>query len=376
MSERADVVVIGGGIVGAAVTGELAAAGVDVVLVERGLVACGSSGKPIGGVRGHFSDELNVALAARSLARYEQMGADISLDQVGYLFLLREPEHVAGFARSVALQNEHGMPARMITAAEAAELCPPIDRDAFVGAALSPADGHARPVQAAAGYLTAAQARGARVLTNCAVTGIEVRGGEIAAVQTERGAVATSTVVCAAGAWSREIGAMAGVTLEVEPLRRQIVIGERPAGVPARLPFTIDYATTFYFHSADDGVLLGMSDPAERVGFDTSYSEAWLPTLREAAGRCAPALADVRATQTWAGLYEMTPDHNALIGESPEVSRFLYATGFSGHGFCQAPATGEIVRDLVLGREPFVDVTPLRAERFAERTPVFEANIV
>jgi sarcosine oxidase subunit beta len=376
VSERADVVVIGGGIVGAAVTHELAAAGVDVTLVERSHIACGSSGKPIGGVRGHFSDALNVSLAARSLARYAEMADDIGLDQVGYLFLLREPEHVAGFERSVALQNDHGMPARMISTAEAVELCPLIDRDAFIGAALSPADGHARPVAAATRYLEDAMRHGARIHTNCGVTGIDVRDGEIAAVETEHGTFATPTVVCAAGAWSREIGAMAGVALEIEPLRRQIVIGDRPPGAPARLPFTIDYASTFYFHSADDDVLLGMSDPAEQVGFDTAYAEAWLPTLREAAAACAPTLAGVPMRDGWAGLYEMTPDHNALIGESPDVSRFLYATGFSGHGFCQAPATGEIVRDLVLGREPCVDVRPLRAERCADSAPVFEANIV
>jgi len=116
--------------------------------------------------------------------------------------------------------------------------------------------------------------------------------------------------------------------------------------------------------------------PAAAPGFDAGYAPRWEPALRERAAACAPGLADLPILEGWAGLYEVTPDASALIGEAPGVARFLYATGFAGHGFCQAPAAGEIVADLVLGREPFVDVTPLRAERFAERAHVAEANIV
>ena len=381
LPSRATVVVIGGGIVGASILFHLAEAGVrDAVLLERGVLAGGSSGKPIGGVRGQFSDALNVQLAARSLAAYERFaqrpGADIALDRVGYLFLLRTPEDIARFETSVAIQNEHGVPARLLTPAEAARRSPCIHPDAFVAAVFSPSDGHARPTAAATGYVAAARAHGARAITGCTVSGIDVRGGEIAAVRTSQGPVRTSTVVCAAGAWSREIGEMVGVDLDVEPVRRQIAFTAPLPGVPRRLPFTIDYASSFYFHSAGDGVLLGMSERDQAPGFERGYDAGWLPALREAAARCAPALADAPVRHGWAGLYELTPDANALIGESAAVGRFLYATGFSGHGFCQAPATGEVIRDLVRGTPPPVDVTPLRAERFAERAPVLEAHIV
>ena len=378
---RAEVVIIGGGIVGASILFHLASSGVrDVVLLERGEVGCGSSGKPIGGVRAQFSDVLNVRLAARSLAAYDRFpqspGADISLDKVGYLFLLRTPDDVARFEAGIAIQNEHGIPTRLHTPGEAAKLCPCIDQDAIIAAAFSPSDGHAHPAAAATAYVAAARARGAQTFTGCAVSDIELRGDEITAVHTPRGTIRTSTVVCAAGPWSREIGDMVGVDLDVRPVRRQIVFSEPLADAPRRLPFTIDYDSTFYFHSAGDGVLLGMSDRGQAPGFDCAYDESWLPMLRAAAARCAPSLADVRVREGWAGLYEMTPDHNALIGESSSVSRFLYATGFSGHGFCHAPATGEVVRDLIRGEEPFVDVTLLRAERFAEHAPIAEANIV
>lgn len=378
---HAEVVVIGGGIVGASVAFHLAEAGVgEVVLLERGVLGCESSGKPIGGVRGQFSDPLNIQLAARSLAAYDAFaarpGADIHLDKVGYLFLLRTADHVARFETSIAIQNEHGVPTRLLSPAEARALCPLIDSEAFVAAAFSPSDGHAHPVVAAEAYVAAARRLGARAVLGCAVTGIEVRGGEIAAVQTAQGTVRTSTVVCAAGSWAGEVGAMAGVELDVRPIRRQIAFSAPLDGRPPHLPFTIDYDSTFYFHAAAEGVLLGMSDPEQAPGFGRDYTEDWLPELRQAAARCAPSLADVPVSHGWAGLYEMTPDANALIGESPDVGRFLYATGFSGHGFCQAPAAGEVIRDLLRGEQPFVDVTPLRAERFAERAPILEANIV
>ena len=374
---HAQVVVVGGGIVGAAVAYHLARAGItDVVVVERDGFAAAASGKPIGGLRAQFSDRLNARLALRSLELYAELGADMDHRRVGYLFLLREAADVARFEAGVALQNDVGIPSVMLDAAETRARCPAIDPQAFVAAAWCPIDGHARPQQAAWAYADDARRRGARFVTGCAVTGIDVRAAEIASVETTQGTVRTSTVVCAAGAWSREIGALAGVELDVTPVRRQIALtGPTPLSTPD-LPFTIDFSSTFYFHGAGDGLLLGMSDPSEVPGLDASYAPFWEAALREAAGRCAPGLADLAITEGWAGLYENTPDASALIGESPDVGRFLYATGFSGHGFCQAPATGEIVADLVLGREPFVDVAPLRAERFAERSPIAEANIV
>ncbi len=377
LPREATVVVVGGGIVGAAVAFHLARAGTtDVVVVERGGFAAAASGKPIGGLRAQFSDPLNALLAQRSLEAYAELGADMDHRRVGYLFLLRDAQDAARFEASVAIQNAVGIPSVMLDVAEARVRCPAIEPDAFAAAAFCAVDGHARPQDAAWAYADAARRRGVRFVTACEVTGIDVRAGEIAAVQTTHGAVRTSTVVCAAGAWSRAIGAMAGVELDVTPLRRQIAItGPTPVST-AMLPFTIDFSTTFYFHGAGDGLLLGMSDPTEEPGFDATYEPTWEPALRDVAARCARGLAELPITHGWAGLYEVTPDASALVGESRDVGRFLYATGFSGHGFCQAPAVGEIIADLVAGHEPFVDIAPLRAERFAEQSPIAEANIV
>ncbi|SFO49227.1 sarcosine oxidase subunit beta [Actinomadura madurae] len=370
MESTAEVVVIGGGVMGTSIAFHLAEAGVrDVVLLERDALGSGSTCKAAGGVRAQFSDEVNIRLGARSLEAFgrfrDRPGQEIDLHRVGYLFLLSRPEDVASFERSVALQNALGVPSRMIPAAEARRLSPMISADGLLAAAFSPDDGHCTPESVVLGYAAGARRHGAAIRTHCEVTGIETDGGEVRAVRTSRGRVETPAVICAAGAWSAAVGRMAGVELPVEPLRRQIVFTEPMPGLPRPVPMTIDFTTSFYFHAEGEGLMLGMSDPDERPGFLLNRSDAWLPRLTEAIGARAPRLLDVGLTGGWAGLYEVTPDHNALIGEEETVSRFLYATGFSGHGFLQGPAVGEVVRDLYLGREPFTDIAPLHAARFA-----------
>ncbi|MFD9209425.1 NAD(P)/FAD-dependent oxidoreductase [Streptomyces sioyaensis] len=365
----ADVVIIGGGVMGTSIAFHLAEAGVRrIVVIERGELGGGSSGKPIGGVRAQFSDPLNIALGSRSLRAWrdfgQRPGADVRLDQVGYLFLLTSAEQAADFEAGIRIQNELGVPSRMIGAREAQQLCPYVSTDGLVAAAYSPDDGHARPGLAVQGYARAAARAGAVFATHTAVTGLDTTGERVTAVHTAHGRIACATVICAAGAWSAEIGDMAGVHLPVRPVRRQLAFTAPLAPPAPRIPFTIDFASTAYFHNSDDGLLFGLADPGQAEGFDTTWTPDWLELFRAAARRRAPALADMETTSGWAGLYEVTPDRNALIGRSGAVHNFLYATGFSGHGFLQAPAVGEIIRDLHLERAPFVDVTPFSADRF------------
>jgi sarcosine oxidase subunit beta len=169
---------------------------------------------------------------------------------------------------------------------------------------------------------------------------------------------------------------MVGLELPVVPVRRQILFTEAIDDLPADLPMTIDFASSFYFHREGPGLLMGMSDPREKPGFAVETSDDWIPDLMGVVQRRAPRIAGVGIRGGWAGLYEMTPDHNAIIGEAAGVSRFLYATGFSGHGFLQAPAVGELLRDMVLRRPPFVDVAPLSVERFDASALRPEYNVV
>ncbi len=378
---KAEVVIVGGGVMGTSIAFHLAEAGVtDILLLEQSELGSGSTSKAAGGVRANFSDELNIALGVRSLeafARFgERPGQEIDLHRVGYLFLLSSDEQVALFEESTRLQNAAGQPTRMLDIAEAVRLAPILSPDGLIAACFSPNDGHCTPESVVLGYATAARKLGATLVTGCEVTGIDAVGNEIRRVRTSRGDVTTSTVICAAGAWSGPLAAMVGVDLPVTPLRRQIVVTEAIPGLPDNLPMTIDFSSTFYFHSEGPGLLVGMSDPEEEPGFHLNRSEAWLPRLAAAMEQRAPSLLDVGLASGWAGLYENTPDHNALIGEAVGVSRFLYATGFSGHGFLQGPAIGEIIRDLYLDRPPFVDISPLDATRFQTSGLRAEQNIV
>jgi sarcosine oxidase subunit beta len=373
---RADVVVVGGGVMGTSTAFHLAEAGVDVLLLERDGLGAGSTSKAAGGVRAQFSDALNIVLGARGLAAFADFarrpGQEIDLHRRGYLFLLTDAEDAEAFAAAVALQNELGVPTRLLSRAEAAALAPGVTTDDVLAATFHAGDGWCAPESVVLGYAAGARRHGARVLTGVGALGFEP-DGDGTRVRTTAGVVRAGAVVCAAGAWSGELGALAGVELPVTPLRRQILVTEPlppvvEALLPASMPMTIDATSTFYLHREGPGVLLGMSWDGERPGFATNVDDAWLPELTGAIERRAPALLDVGIAARWAGLYEVTPDHNALLGEAAAPAcggRFLYATGFSGHGFLQGPAVGEILRDLYLGRTPFVDVSPLSADRFA-----------
>jgi sarcosine oxidase, subunit beta len=380
LPDSASVVIVGGGVIGCSAAFHLAEAGVDVLLLERAELASGSTSRAAGGVRAQFSDPLNIQIAQRSLAAFREFsrrpGWEIDLKQVGYLFVLSRDADVRLFAEHVALQNEYGVPSRMLTAAETRALCPLLAGEDIVAGAFSPDDGHVTPEAVVHGYAHGARSLGAQLRVGCEVTGIQAAGGEISAVDTTHGSVSTGTVICAAGAWSRRCGQMAGVDLPVTPLRRQVLFTEPLDGLPAALPFTIDFTSSFYFHREGPGLLLGMPDPDEQPGFSLQMSDDWVPALLEVASRRAPRIADTGIKGGWAGLYELSPDHNGIIGEAPGPSRFIYATGFSGHGFLQGPAVGEILRDLVLARPPFVDIGPLGAERFTEAMLRPEFNIV
>ena len=365
----ASVVVIGGGVMGLSSAYHLALAGVtDVVLVERGSLGEGSSSRAAGGLRAQFSDEVNIRLAMRSMETFrtfaDDFDQDIDYHEVGYLFLLDNEADVATFTANVALQNSLGVPSRIIDVAEARRLSPLIETDGLLAAAFSPTDGHCTPESVVLGLARAARRAGVRIVTSCAATGVEVSDGAVVAVQTDRGRIGTTGVVCAAGAWSAVVGEWAGVDLPIRPLRRQIAVSDPVEGLDPDTPFTIDFSTSFYFHREGRGLLLGMPESADVWDHDLSRSLGWMDHLAAAIAHRIPRIGDIGIDQGWAGLYEMTPDHNGLIGAADEVSGFLYAAGFSGHGFMMGPAVGEVIRDLYLGRTPSIDVTALSASRF------------
>jgi sarcosine oxidase subunit beta len=345
--ESAEVVVVGGGVMGASVAWHLRELGVrDVVLLERASLGSGSTSKSAGGFRTQFADELNVRIALRSLDELERMDG-IDLRQHGYLFLLDDEDDVARFQTALALQHSLGVPSRELSLGEVATLLPQLALDGLRAATFCELDGYATPEAVVQWY-----ARGLDVRQGCAVTRIAVERGRITRVETTQGGIATDTVVCAAGAWSREVGALAGAELPVEGERRWMFFTPEDGGLPERVPLTIDFASGFYFHREGPGLVFG--------GRERSLEE-----LAGPAARRLPVLADLPVQSSWWGYYEVSPDHNAIVGETSEPSRFLYATGFSGHGFQQAPAVGEHVAELVVGRKPTLDLSPFSVDRFA-----------
>jgi glycine/D-amino acid oxidase-like deaminating enzyme len=330
------------------------------VLLERDVLASGSTSKSAGGIRAQFADELNIRIALRSLAEFEAMADEIAFRRNGYLFLLDREEDVTEFRRALELQQALGVSSRELTPSEAQELVPQLSLDGILAATFCPSDGYATPEAVVQWY---ARESGATVMQGCAATGVDVRGGKVEAVETARGRIATGAVVCCAGVWSKEVGALAGVELPVEGEARSMWFTPEDGGLPDRLPLTIDFGTGFYVHREGPGLAFGGRERA-------------LEDVAEAAARRLPVLAELPVQSTWWGWYDVSPDWNALVGEAAEPSRFLYATGFSGHGFQQAPAVGEHLAELVVGREPTLDLSAFSAARFASGLTRPEAFVV
>jgi len=375
MKRTADVVIVGGGCMGASVAYHLARHGVtNVVLVEREqMLGTGSTGRNAGGVRHQFSNEANIRLSLESIALLErfadEVGQPIDFHQDGYLFLLASDSSVDTFRRNVALQRSLGVEVQWLDAGEAERLAPGLDAAGVAGATFCARDGIADPNGVTMGFVKAAQTAGVEVARDTEVTGVRVERGRIAGVETTRGTIETRKVVNAAGPHARQIGRMAGVDVPVEPYRRHIFIaaapGEAAWRVPASRIMVIDFDTTFYFHREGAGLLFGMGDPDETPTFDTTVQWDFLPQVIDIAVQRLPALADASISHAWAGLYEVTPDANPIIGSAPGVEGLFLINGFSGHGFQHSPAAGRILADVIAERDPRFDLAPFDLRRFA-----------
>lgn len=393
MKTTADVVIVGGGCMGASVAYYLAARGVtNVVLLEREpQLGTGSTGRNAGGVRHQFSHPANIALSKESIALFErfedEIGSPIDFWQDGYLFLLSSDAEVEAFQRNVALQRAHGIDVEWLSAEQAAALCPGLSVDGVVGATFCGRDGIADPNGVTQGFARAAQAAGVEIRRGEEAIGIHTAGGRVTGVTTARGTIATGSVVNAAGAWAGQVGRLAGIDIPITPERRHIFIAQPQGGgswddpahrgkTPSSRLMVIDFASTFYFHREGAGLLFGMGDPDERPGFDITVRWDFLPAVIDVAVKRLPALADAAVSHAWAGLYEMTPDHNPIIGPSPDVSGLFTIAGFSGHGFQHAPAAGRILVDLMTGRDPGLDISAFSPARFQHATAGGELNVV
>ena len=352
--ERSEVVVIGGGVMGAAALHYLVELGCkQPVLVERDTLASGSTGRCAGGVRTLFSDDLNRRICDESIRRLErfhdEVGQELDLRLWGYLFLLETDDDAGRFAADGA---------RMLTPDRARDVVPQLDVDGLVAAAFDDRAGYVTPDLVVQGYARHAAERGAHIEQSCAATRVLAAGGRVTGVETAHGTIATERVILAAGVWSSDL-----FDLPLERERRHMFFTEDAPAFPAELPLTIDFATGFYFHREGAALALG-------------GREQTLEELAPIAARRLPALEELGIRSTWWGYYEMSPDHNALIGAAPDPAGLVYATGFSGHGFQQGLVVGEHLAQLALGLEPTFDLSQFDAERFARGTARAELNVI
>ena len=376
MNESADVVIIGGGIVGSSVAYHLAEAGcTNVLIIEREeRQGMGSTAKSMGGVRAQFSTPINIRMSLYSIdlfSRFEEVtGHTSGYKPHGYLFVATTQQHLDYLQNNLRQQQACGLKnAEMVTREDIVRTVPQLVADDVLGGSFCPTDGFVDPYSVMTGFAKRARERGVRMWLETEVTGIDLKQARVAGLQTTRGYVSTAVVVNAAGPWAAGVARLAGVDIPVEPLRRQIVKTESFAPLSPRLPMVIDMSSGFHFRPEGSSFLLAWPDPEQTYGFRTDFDYGFIEKILTRAVNRVPVFADVEVNprRCWAGMYEMTPDHHAIIGPAPDVEGMFLANGFSGHGVMHSPATGKIVSEMILnGKSSFADATMLRAERFAE----------
>lgn len=377
--ETADILIIGGGIIGLSIAYHLVRAARDpalrVVVLERASqVGTGSTAKATGGIRHQFSTEVNVRLTQLSLSEFlrfeEETGEPVDLVQHGYLFVTAQEPVAEMMRQGVVLQQRLGVPSRWLAPGDVHAMFPAVRIDDLVGGTFCPLDGSASPYGALQGYLRRCRELGVEVRVDEEVTGIETRGGKVEGVRTVRGAWAGSTVVNAAGPRARDVAAMVGVDLPVAPYRRQVFVMTPVPELGIGRPLTVDLDTGWYLHQDRAGALyMGGTDKDTRPGLDEVVDWDGLDVVVRAALARIPAMAGARLVRGYAGLRSLTPDHHAILGPTETPRGFYLANGFSGHGFMHAPAVGRLLSELILeGAARSVDVTPLSLARFAVGT--------
>jgi len=382
LPHTADIVIIGGGVMGASAAYHIAKRGAkNILLLEKEqFYGQGATGRCAGGVRYQFSTEINVRLSKVSLPMLErfesEIGQPIDYRQCGYLILLSNDKDLSEYEKNVQLQNELGVETKLLDGDEIRRRLPMMNLEDILAGTFNAKDGLVDPNSVVMGYINAATRLGVDNFTGVEVTGFELQGNAITAVNTQLGKIRTPIVINTAGPWAGRIGELAGVEIPITPLRRQILTTTPLPEIPEEFPFVIDFAQSLYFHREGEGLLTGMSNLHEKPGFDQEVDPEWEIKHLEAASKRMPLLEKAGLQSHWAGLYENTPDAHPIFGTTPVTGLYVCA-GFSGHGFMHGPVSGLIMSEIILdGDATSLDVSTLSLDRFKSGRLIKEYNVI
>jgi len=377
MEKTADIVIIGGGIIGVSIAYYLGKMGArDVMVFEKDLIGGGSTGLCAGGIRRQWSTEVNMHFAMKSFEVFqnfeEEFGASSEFHQIGYLFLARDEEELESFKKNIEFQNRFGVPSQLLTRKEVKKEWPFLNLEDVFGGAFCDTDGYAGPNEVTHAIAKGARRHGVKIFEKTEVISIEVAGDRIVSVTTRDGRVETRTAVNAAGPYAANVGKLAGVEIPVNPIRRQLFVTAPFDKIPPSVPLTIDHKQNFYFRREGECILLsGPQD--EKPSFNLTIDFDSMVETAEKATHRVPIFEETNIARGWAGLYEISPDNHAILGKVPEVEGLILAVGFSGHGFQHGPAAGMAIAELIWnGKSESIDIDPLALTRFKEGKAIKE----
>ncbi|MFA5006635.1 MAG: FAD-binding oxidoreductase [Candidatus Izemoplasmatales bacterium] len=380
---KSNAVIVGAGISGVAIAYNLALRGMtDVVVVEKGYLTAGSTGRCGAGVRQQWQTRANCVMARKSIEFFERAAetlgyeGDVEFKQEGYLILACTDAEVEQFRKNVVLQNELGIPARVVSREEALRIVPHLNPESFLSATFCPTDGHLNPFKMTDAYYVAGKKLGVTYLFGETVERIVVEDGKIRAVITDKRTIETDTVVDAAGGFAREVGTLAGVRIPVHAERHEILVTEPVERMQG--PMVMSFSQNLYCQQVPHGAfLMGRTTPDEPEGHDDTSSWKFLDEMAKTVCRFLPKVGELRAIRQWAGSYCMSPDRQPILGPTDQLAGFFLACGFSGHGFMFAPMTGVVVAEMILGLPTTLPVDDLLIDRFKKETATaYEKSVV
>lgn len=382
MINTADVVVIGGGVVGCSTAYNLAKLGAGkVVVLEKSYLASGATGRCGAGMRMQWGSETNCLLSRESvkmlsnLAERLDVDVDIEFTQNGYLLPAYTEKMAEQFKQNLIMQNRLGIPARWVTPEESLELVPILNTKGIIGSTYCGEDGHCNPFKVTEAYAQAAKKLQVEIYTETEVQGIVTKNGKITAVRTNKGDIETDTVVNAAGGYAKKVGRMAGIELPIFPERHEILVTEPVE--PTMGPMVMSFYHNLYCQQSPHGsFIMGIGHPNEPESYNTKSSWQFLCEMAEQLIAILPPLAGLNVVRQWAGLYDMCPDRTPILGNSPKLSKFFTAAGFSGHGFMISPITGQLMAEMILGKPTAIPIQMFDAGRFERGELFVEPSVV